>query len=223
MDEEYALEIYRRLKTVFNYELKRKITSIRRDRDPFRLLIATILSQNTNDRNSSRAFERLRREVGIEPLKLANADIRKIEEAIKIGGLYRVKAKVIKKLAKTVLKTYRGDLSKLLTGSLDEARSKLMSLPGVGAKTADIVLLFAKDLPTLPVDTHVNRVSKRLGLAPFNADYEEVRRNLMDKYPQSLYLEVHLLFILLGRTYCKSRNPSCLHCPLRDICPSAKL
>ncbi|MGD0495663.1 MAG: hypothetical protein ABSB28_06445 [Candidatus Bathyarchaeia archaeon] len=106
---------------------------------------------------------------------------------------------------------------------LDEAREGLLQLPGVGPKTADVLLLFSAKKPTVPVDTHVNRVSKRLGLAPRVADYETVRGALQSIYDPKDYLAVHTLLILHGRKYCKAKTPLCKECPLARLCPSRHL
>ena len=98
-----------------------------------------------------------------------------------------------------------------------------MELPGVGFKTADIVLLFCAGRPVLPVDTHVKRVSKRLGLAPSDGSYEDVRLSLQRLYEPKEYFDVHMLLIALGRKYCKALKPSCPVCPVRDLCPSASV
>jgi len=223
MDRSLALTIYRRLRSAFKEELEARLASLDKYlRDPFKLLIATILSQNTNDKNSFRAYKSLEERIGVSLESLARAEANEIADAIRVAGLYRVKAKVIKELSKIILNEYNGRIESLLNGPLDEVRDKLMKMPGVGAKTADILLLFFKGEPTFPVDTHVNRVSKRLGLAPIEGGYEEVRMSLMRKYPPKLYLEMHLLLILLGRKYCRSRNPSCGSCPLADLCPKGR-
>ncbi len=91
------------------------------------------------------------------------------------------------------------------------------------SKTADVVLLFSANQPTVPVDTHVNRVSKRLGLAPANGGYEEVRLSLQRQFEPKDYLAVHLLLIALGRKYCKARQPFCPQCPVNAYCPSSGL
>ncbi len=191
----------------------------RKYREPFALLIATILSQNTNDRNSYRAFVNLASKFKIKPEVLAEAEERELAEAIRIGGLYRVKAKKIKELAKEVLKL--GGMDEILKGGTEEVRKKLLFLPGVGMKTADIILLFHLGRSVVPVDTHVNRVSKRLGLAPQRAGYEEVRRSLESLFDEEDYVDVHHLLIKLGRTYCRARRPLCVSCPLKNLCPSA--
>jgi endonuclease-3 len=106
---------------------------------------------------------------------------------------------------------------------LDEARKTLTEMPGVGPKTADVVLLFSANKPTVPVDTHVNRVAKRLGLAPANGGYEEVRLSLQSLFDAKDYLAVHLLLIAHGRKYCKARQPLCPQCPVNAYCPSRGL
>jgi len=110
----------------------------------------------------------------------------------------------------------------VLSLPFEEARESLMQLPGVGPKTADVVLLFCAEKPTIPVDTHVNRVSKKLGLAPANGDYETIRKSLQSLYNPEDYLAVHLLLISLGRKYCRARNPLCKQCPVNSLCPSRK-
>ncbi|MCK4475058.1 endonuclease III, partial [Candidatus Bathyarchaeota archaeon] len=99
----------------------------------------------------------------------------------------------------------------------------LLQLPGVGPKTADVVLLFCADKPTIPVDTHVNRVSKRLGLAPNDREYETVRKSLQSLYNPKDYLTIHVVLILLGRKYCKAGKPLCRECPVNMLCPSKLL
>jgi len=186
-------------------------------KNPFELLVATVLSQNTNDKNSSRALEELRRRIGTSPEDLAGASEEEIAEAIRIAGLYRTKAKALKKLAEEVMRRYSGNLERLLDMPVDEARKELMSLPKVGEKTADVFLLFLGGKPTFPIDTHVRRVSKRMGIA--EGSYEDIRRSLMKFFNPEDYLEAHLLLIALGRRYCRAKNPACDVCPLRDICP----
>ena len=134
--------------------------------------------------------------------------------------MYKNKAKAIKQAAKIVLEKYHGALQPILSMPINEARTALMQFPGVGPKTADVVLLFSSNKPTIPVDTHVNRVSKRLGFAPSDADYEEVRQALQSIYAPSEYLAVHLLLIAHGRRYCKARHPLCNECPINNFCPT---
>jgi endonuclease-3 len=190
---------------------------------PFNTLIVTMISQNTADRNTRRAFENLSSKFRITPEVLANTSTTQIEQCLKVGGLYRNKAKKIKQMSKMLLEEYDGSLNQILSLPLEEARKMLMQLPGVGPKTADVVLLFCAKKPTIPVDTHVNRVSKRLGLAPERGDYERVRRSLQSLYNPKDYAAVHVLLIGQGRRYCKARRPLCAECPVNTFCPSRYL
>jgi endonuclease-3 len=189
-------------------------------RDPFETLIVTIISQNTADRNTAVAFENLSKHFEITPEALAKAQVSQIEECIKVGGLYRNKTRAIQTVSKIVLQKFGGSLEPILALPLEEARKTLTEMPGVGPKTADVVLLFSAQMPTIPVDTHVNRVSKRLGMAPESGDYEAVRSSLQALFPQKDYLAVHLLLIALGRSHCKAHHPMCPKCPVNTYCPS---
>ncbi|MCJ7793906.1 hypothetical protein MUP42_03125, partial [Candidatus Bathyarchaeota archaeon] len=139
---------------------------VKSKKDPFETLVVTIISQNTADANTARAFENLSKQFEITPEVLANAEISRIEACLRVGGLYKSKAKTIQTASKIILEKFHGSLAPVLSLPLDEARKMLTELPGVGPKTADVVLLFSANQPTIPVDTHVNRVAKRLGLAP---------------------------------------------------------
>jgi endonuclease-3 len=190
------------------------------DRAPFKTLIVTIISQNTAGKNTAKAFENLSNQFEITPKALANAETNKIEECLKVAGLYRNKAKTIKQVSKTIMKKFPGDLTQVLSMPFEEARKALLQLSGVGPKTADVVLLFCADKPTIPVDTHVNRVSKRLDLATKNGGYEAIRKSLQKLYDPKDYLSIHILLISLGRTHCKARNPLCNQCPVNMLCRS---
>jgi len=191
--------------------------------DPFETMIITIISQNTSDKNTERAFQRLSQKFPITPQSLASAETTEIEECLKVAGLHRNKARVIKEVSKVILERFGGNLKTILALPFEEARKTLMELPGVGPKTADVLLLFSAGQPTIPVDTHVKRVSKRLALAPADGDYEDVRRSLQLLYKPEDYKAVHVLLILLGRKHCKARNPDCKCCPVNTLCPSKRL
>ena len=191
--------------------------------DPFETLIGTIISQNTADINTERAFEALSKQFEITPQALANAETAQIEACLHVAGLYQAKAKAIQAASKIIIEKFGGSLAPVLSLPLDEARRTLMELPGVGPKTADVVLLFSANQPTIPVDTHVNRVSKRLGLAPANGDYDAVRLRLQSLFEPKDYLAVHLLLIAHGRKTCKAQRPRCHGCPVYDYCPSNSL
>ncbi|MGZ8432578.1 MAG: endonuclease III domain-containing protein [Candidatus Deferrimicrobiaceae bacterium] len=187
--------------------------------EPVRNLILTILSQNTNDANRDRAFSSLMRRFPTFSL-LATATPGKVEEAIRTGGLAKAKAKaILSALAR--LKRERGDftLEFLREKPLPEARAYLTSLPGVGVKTANIVLLFSFGLEAFPVDTHILRVAGRLGLVPASADLARAALLLEPHIPKGEQALLHLTMIRLGREICRPRNPLHAECPLLDVCP----
>ena len=188
--------------------------------DPFETLVITIISQNTADINTARAFRNLSSHFPITPQALANAPVQELESCLHVGGLYKGKAQTIQTASRIILEKFQGSLKYVLSLPLAHTREMLMEMPGVGPKTADVVLLFSANQPTIPVDTHVNRVSKRLGLAPKDGGYEEVRLALQHQFEPKDYLAVHLLLIALGRKFCKARQPLCLGCPVNNHCPS---
>ena len=191
--------------------------------DPFRTLVTTIISQNTADTNTERAFESLSKSFEITPQALANAETSAIEKCLRVAGLYKSKARTIQTASKRITQEFNGSLTTILKLPLEQARKALMEFPGVGPKTADVVLLFSASRPTIPVDTHVNRVAKRLGLAPAKGDYEAVRLSLQSFFEPKDYLAVHLLLIGHGRKYCKAVRPRCAVCTLSSYCPSKSM
>lgn len=189
-------------------------------KDPFETLVVTVLSQNCTDKLAVKAFEKLNSALGgLTPKKLALAPLRKIRDAIQIGGLQEQKAPGLKQLSRKLMKDYNGHLDRILDKPFDEARELLMDLPQVGPKTADVLLVTSAGKPTIPVDTHVDRVSRRLGLAPLKGGYESVRQSLQSLYKPSEYHRVHLLLIAHGRSYCTAQRPKCWICPVRRYCP----
>jgi endonuclease-3 len=193
---------------------------VKSKKDPFQTLIVTIISQNTADKSTAKAFESLSKRFEITPEVLAGAKVDEIEGTIKVAGLYKSKAQTIKQAAIIIMEKYHGVLQSILSLPLEEARKTLMQFPGVGPKTADVVLLFSAKQQTIPVDTHVNRVAKRLGFVPAKGNYESVRCSLQALFDPSEYLAVHLLFIEHGRKTCKSLLPRCKQCLVNVYCPS---
>ena len=213
-DKEKTAEISRRL--IAHYG-----TYNGRRGKPFDVLINTVLSQNTNDRNSGIAFESLYK-VYRTPKQLANAPEAEISELIKYGGLNNIKAKRIKDISKLIVEEYGGDIDFVCGIDPEVARKTLLSIDGVGSKTADCVLLFACKQDVIPVDTHVFRVTKRLGIVPQNADHERVHQVLMKTVPSGIKGSVHVDLIQLGREICKAQNPKHSQCFLVDICEYAR-
>lgn len=190
-------------------------------RSPFETLVHTILSQNTNDKNSDAAMKQLRKQYRITPHALAKARVRELIPIIRSAGLYRSKAPHIIDVSKMILREYGGSLNSILKLPYNEAKEKLTAMPGVGPKTADIVLAFNANHPVIPVDTHIARVTKRLGIAPQKAQYEKIRLSLEALIPERDRIAFHLSIIEFGRNICKAPRPKCQICPINKSCPSS--
>ncbi|MGQ9516802.1 MAG: endonuclease III domain-containing protein [Anaerolineae bacterium] len=186
--------------------------------DPVSQIVSTILSQNTNDANRDRAYQRLRERFPTwEEVLLA--PVGAIEEAIRPAGLAPQRAPRIKAALQHIYEQ-RGtlELDFLRQWPVEEAKRWLMGIHGVGPKTASIVLLFSLGMPAFPVDTHVHRVTRRLGLAPARASAEKVQHIIEGLIPPARYYPFHINVIRHGRQICAARRPACEKCFLPDIC-----
>jgi endonuclease-3 len=191
-------------------------------RDPLDTLVETVLSQHTSDLNSGRAFASLKRAFPSWSAA-AGAPAPRIERAIRVGGLARVKSRTLKRLlAQVKEREGRYDLSRLSRLSGVAARETLGGLAGVGPKTRACVLLFACGQAAFPVDTHVHRIVRRLGLVPPDASAERAQDALEPLVARPSALPLHLNLIRLGREVCKPREPRCPECPLRAVCAHAR-
>ena len=181
-------------------------------------LVSTILSQNTNDVNRDVAFDRLRSQLPTWE-DVRDGDVDAVIEAIRPAGLANQKGPRIQEALRLITRE-RGelDLDFLADWPVDEAKDWLCSIKGVGPKTAAIVLLFALGRPAFPVDTHVHRVTKRLGLIGPKVSREKAHVELEQLVPEENYYPFHLNLIRHGRRVCSSRNPECAECSLRDLC-----
>lgn len=195
----------------------------RRHSDPISVLVQTILSQNTSDVNSGKAFKSLKARF-LRWEDILKADVDDIAGCISSGGLGNIKAERIKQALNEIIKK-RGKLGLdfLKELSLSEAENWLLDLPGVGEKTARVVLLFSLGMPALPVDTHIWRVSKRLGLIRLKASLHEAHSVLGKIVPPDDAHAFHILMIEHGRRTCRARNPRCPACVLNKICPSYRV
>jgi endonuclease-3 len=192
-------------------------------KDPFKNLIITVLSQNTSETNCVRAYKGLTARFDVTPEVLARAKIEDLKEAIKSGGLYNVKSKRIKEISQTVLEKFRGDLSPVLALPKEEARKKFMELPGIGPKTADVLLTSRHGYSQVfVVDTHMGRIAKRLGLVKAGAKYEEIQKALQSFIPWDKGERAGGLFWLLAKYTCRAQNPKCSECPIISMCSYGK-
>lgn len=188
--------------------------------DPVSELVLTILSQNTNDVNRDRAWQRLQEHFpgpGWEDIMAAPPEV--LAEVIRPGGLAETKAPRIQEALRTIL-AERSELSLgfLAQMPVEEAKAWLMRLKGVGPKTAAIILLFSLGRPAFPVDTHVHRVSRRVGLIPPGTSRENAHSLLEEILPEEVYYSFHLNLITHGRKVCQARVPKCAVCVLQEYC-----
>ncbi|UCF07398.1 MAG: endonuclease III [Thermoplasmata archaeon] len=187
--------------------------------DPFKNLVLTILSQNTSENNCLRAYKGLKERFEITPQALIAASESEIKEAIRPGGLYNLKAKRLKDVARVVIDEYDNDLGAVLALPKDKAKEQLLKLPGIGDKTADVILTTVHSYrEVIPVDTHMDRVAKRLGLVEQRAGYEAIQEALKKFIPPRYRERGSGLLWLLAKHTCKPRNPRCRECELVSMC-----
>ena len=176
--------------------------------DPFSILIGTILSARTKDESTTKVVKKLFSRYRT-PKSLAKAKTRDVEKLIKSIGFYHVKTKRIIEVARIIHSQYKGNVP--------ENFEKLLELPGVGRKTANCVLVYAFDKPAIPVDTHVHRISNRLGLVDTKTP-EETEFELIRKIPKKYWLQINDTFVMYGQNICKPISPRCDVCKIRQIC-----
>ncbi len=207
-----ALKVHKKLLEAFGEPLWRNPLP------PVDELVSTILSQNTNDVNRDRAFEALRAKFPTwEQVRDANTEA--VIETIRVAGLANQKGPRIQNVLRKIT-AERGslDLSFLEDMPLEEARAWLTKFDGVGPKTAAIVLCFSLNRPAFPVDTHIYRVTGRIGLRPDKMTVEQAHLHLEGLFPPETYYAAHLNIIRLGREVCGARKPNCPVCPVRELC-----
>jgi endonuclease III len=185
---------------------------------PVAELVSTILSQNTNDTNRDRAYNSLRKRLPTWEM-VRDAEPSQVIDAIREAGLANLKGPRIQAALREIT-TQRGslDLDFLKDLPVTEARVWLTQFKGVGLKTSAIVLLFSLGMPAFPVDTHIYRVTGRIGLRPSKMSVEQAHQHLEALFPTQAYYAAHLNLIRLGREICRARQPLCPLCPLQNLC-----
>lgn len=181
----------------------------KRGRDPFKVLISTILSARTKDANTKAATDKLFAKYNT-PQLIAQVDVEELENLIRQSGFYRVKAARIKEVSKIIMNDYNGNVP--------EDFEELINLPGVGAKTANCVLVYGFNIPAIPVDTHVHRIPNRLGWVRTKKP-EETEKALRKIIPKDQWLRINRIFVKFGQQVCVPINPKHSVCPIEDICP----
>ena len=181
----------------------------KRGRDPFKVLISTILSARTKDANTKAATDKLFAKYNT-PQLIAEGDIEELEDLIHQSGFYKVKAARIKDVSKIIMNEYNGNVP--------ENFEELINLPGVGAKTANCVLVYGFNVPAIPVDTHVHRISNRLGWVQTKKP-EETEKALKRIIPKEHWIRINRILVKFGQQICVPINPKHQLCPVEDICP----
>lgn len=177
--------------------------------EPFKILISTILSARTRDANTREATEKLFSKYNT-PKQIAKADVEELEQLIYKSGFYKVKAARIKEVSKLLVEKFAGKVPKTF--------EDLIELPGVGTKTANCVLVYAFKVPAIPVDTHVHRISNRLGLVKTKKP-NETEKALRALIPKNQWIRINRLFVRFGQEICLPNNPKCDDCPINNCCP----
>ncbi len=213
----YVSEITERLEAAFGepkWQGRRK---------PLDSLILTVLSQSTNDNNRDVAYARLRERFPAWE-SVMNAPAQEVADAIRPAGLGNQKSVRIINILKWIDETYHTfDLDFLCDMPQQEVIDTFTQLKGIGIKTISVVLMFTCGVDIFPVDTHVHRICKRLGLVPDKAGAEKTHHLMQPLVPAGKSYSLHMNFLKLGRTICKAQNPKCSECPLAHLCPSAQV
>ncbi len=184
-------------------------------------LIFTVLTQNTSDLNAERAYDSLRKQLPTWG-QVIEAETTKVADAIRHGGLANQKSIRIQQILVEILKRLGHFELEFLAGwPLEQARNWFTTLPGVGPKTAAVVMAFSLKMPAFPVDTHIHRVSKRLGLIAEKTTADQAHPLMEEMIPEDDRYEMHVLLITHGRQICKARIAQCARCPLSDECPAS--
>jgi endonuclease-3 len=181
----------------------------KKKQDPFKILISTILSARTKDKNTQMATESLFSKFNT-PEQIANANVEILEKLIYKSGFYKVKASRIKEVSKILQEDYGGEVPRDF--------KELISLPGVGAKTANCVLVYAFKIPAIPVDTHVHRISNRLGWVK-TLKPNQTEKELKDLISKDQWIRVNRLLVRFGQEICLPTHPKCEKCPIHKVCP----
>lgn len=187
---------------------------------PFEVLVGAILTQNTAWTNVEKAIANLRGAGALAPATLCRLAAADLETLIRPAGFFRQKALRLSQVSAVLVDRYAGDLDLLCAGPLEDARTRLLALPGIGPETADSILLYAARRPSFVVDAYTRRIFTRLGVLGGIESYDTIRTRFMNELPAEtpLYNEYHALIVTLGKRCCRKQRPECPPCPLSPVC-----
>ena len=202
-------QIMKILEKHFNYTERTTLNNMRKKPDAFKILISCLLSLRTQDKNTARASARLFA-VASTPAQISKIPVKELEKLIYSSGHYKKKARVLKHVSKEIIKQ--------LKGKVPSDKEQLLSIKGVGPKTANIVLSFAYNQLVLPIDTHCHRIPNRLGWVSTKTP-EKTEKALETLLPKKYWKEFNAIFVLFGKTICQPISPKCSICPISKYCP----
>ncbi len=190
---------------------------------PYEVAVGAILTQNTAWTNVEYAIGNLKAAGGLSPERIASTPAEVLEGLIKPSGFFRQKATRLKEFSEHIVDHWQGDIRLLCTGPLDEVRTRLLHLKGIGPETADSILLYAANRKSFVVDAYTKRIFLRVGILQGNEAYEDIRTLFMQHLPEdaTLYNEYHAEIVNLAKSYCRSK-PLCCRCPIRKLCRHAQ-
>ena len=197
----------------FNYDERTTLNRMRKKPEPFKILISCLLSLRTQDKNTEIISKKLF-DVADTPEKILRLPINKLEKLVFSSGHYRKKAQTLKHVSKVLIEKF--------DSKVPDTKEELLSIKGVGPKTANIVLSFAFQKPVLPIDTHCHRIPNRLGWVKTKTP-EKTEIELEKILPKKYWLEFNALFVLFGKTICQPISPWCSKCPVEKYCPKKEV
>lgn len=210
MDKQKKIKkIMQNLERYFDYEERTTLNRMRKKPGAFKILISCLLSLRTQDKNTEKTSKALFA-VADTPEKILQLSGRKLKKLIFSSGHYKKKAKTIKHVSKILIEKYKG--------KVPDKKEELLSIKGIGPKTANIVLAFAYGKEVIPVDVHVHVIANRLGWVKTKTP-EQTEKELERVLPKRYWKEVNALFVLFGKEICDTRSPKCSICPIRHLCP----
>lgn len=187
---------------------------------PFEVITGAILTQNTAWTNVEKAIANLKAANALAPAALSRLSPTELEQLIRPAGFFRQKTARLRHVTTILVEHYGSDVEQLCGGPLDEARNRLLALPGIGPETADSILLYAAHRPSFVIDAYTRRIFARLGLLDGSESYDAIRARFMAELPPDvpLFNEYHALIVTLAKRHCRKRQPACSTCPLLASC-----
>jgi endonuclease III len=209
MDSQNILQMMDKLKEHYNYSERTTLNRMRKKPDAFKILISCLLSLRSKDETTELVSDKLFK-IASTPKEIANLNLEKLEKIIFSSGHYKKKARTLQSVSNDILKRFKGQVP--------DDKEKLLSIKGIGPKTANIVLNFAFNQEVLPIDTHCHRLPNRMGWIKTKTP-EQTEKELEIILPKKYWKEFNAIFVLFGKEICQPVSPWCSKCPINNLCP----